>query len=54
MLNSRCAFEVKIPKSSSPNVAIFKKYQQSWHKIDKNYFLIGITDQIAREKLIDV
>ena len=38
------AFQVKVPGTSGPNVAIFKRFQNKWDDIDKSLFRDGLSD----------
>lgn len=42
-----------MPASSGPNVAIFKRFQESWTKIDKTSWKSGIEDADVKEILIE-
>ena len=40
----KCAFEVCVSTSSGPDVALFKRFQQSWSQIDLHRYEPGIQD----------
>lgn len=41
----RAVFELKVPGTSGPNVAIFKRFQETWTQINKEKFLPGVEDK---------
>lgn len=49
----RSVFEQKMEKSSGPVVQIFKKFRETWNKINKNNFKTGIDDQHVKGMIGD-
>ena len=48
-LSLKGAFEAKMPASTSPNVEIFKRFRESWSKLDHSKFKPGIKDKIVKK-----
>ena len=50
----RSAFEAAFGKSSSPNVVLFKRFQQKWTFIDRPYYQPGPTDEHLKKHILPV
>ncbi|XP_076674663.1 uncharacterized protein LOC143372399 [Andrena cerasifolii] len=50
----RSVFEVKISKSSAPEIPLFKKFQKAWPKIKQSNFRLGVEDDYVNGKLQDI
>lgn len=42
-------FEIHFPKTSGPNVAIFKQFQDMWEVLDTSNFKTGLMDEFVAE-----
>lgn len=49
----RGIFELKLSKTSAPEVPIFGRFAEAWKNIDKNAFRNGLEDEIVRAKISD-
>ena len=49
----RGAFDEKISQSSGPTISIFKKCQETWPKISKQKFILGIKEEYVRWSIQD-
>lgn len=49
----RCVFELKIGKSSAPEVLIFERFATTWKNIDRKVFRSGLEDEIVRSNILD-
>lgn len=49
----KAVFDLKMPKSTAPEVPLFEKFAQSWNNLDKKKFESGIADKNVAKFLSD-
>lgn len=49
----RAVFELKLSKTSGPDVPIFDRFAKEWKNINKNDFKSGLEDEIVRSSISD-
>lgn len=47
----RCVYKGKMPPTSGPNVPLFKRFKESWPKLNHSQFKIGLEDEKVRKVL---
>ena len=50
----RGVFELKMPKTTGPNIQLFKKFQNSWPEINKNNYIPGTHDDYVLKHINDI
>lgn len=50
----RGVFEVKLSKSSAPEVPLFERFAREWKNIDKKSFKSGLEDEVVRSNITDI